>query len=496
MCCRPLDVARCRDALAGTDVLVGTVIGFPHGSHLTATKVFEADRAIEQGAVELDMVINIGWLRSGEDRLRRVTTSPPWSPPPRRRDRQGDPGERLPRPTTRRSRGCRLVEAAGADYVKTSTGFAPSGATLDDLRLMRATVSPHVKVKAAGGVRTLDALIDCLNAGIDRCGATAHGRHHRRPPAPARPSARSSRWLGLDLGGTNIKVAVLDASRAVGVGRDDADRGRRRAGRRRRQADRRRVAAIDGGARSMVRRSACRGCSTPRPAASSCSPTCPDRGAASRRRAARRSPSAAGRHHQRRPRLHAGRSPPRRRRRLRHRRLPRARHRHRGWHRRRRPAARSAATAAPASWPTRSSSPAGRRAAAATVAASKRSRRPGALAAPGRGATAEDVFAAARRGDERAAAAIETVADHLGAGLANVIPSSCPERIVIGGGVAAAGDALLDPIRAAVRRHNVLVPDDWFDIVPGALGPDAGAIGAALWAADQRSVVYGGPIGP
>jgi deoxyribose-phosphate aldolase len=69
--------------------------------------------------------------------------------------------------------GCRAAESAGAAYVKTSTGYAAGGATLDDLRLMRATVSPHIKVKAAGGVRTLDALIDCINAGIDRCGATA-----------------------------------------------------------------------------------------------------------------------------------------------------------------------------------------------------------------------------------------------------------------------------------------------------------------------------------
>ena len=69
--------------------------------------------------------------------------------------------------------GCRAAEAAGAAYVKTRPATRPAGATLEDLRLMRATVSPHVKVKAAGGVRTLDALIDCLNAGIDRCGATA-----------------------------------------------------------------------------------------------------------------------------------------------------------------------------------------------------------------------------------------------------------------------------------------------------------------------------------
>ena len=69
-------------------------------------------------------------------------------------------------------RGSKAVEAAGADFVKTSTGFAPSGATLEDLRLMRATVSPRVKVKAAGGVRTLDALLEVMGVGADRCGAT------------------------------------------------------------------------------------------------------------------------------------------------------------------------------------------------------------------------------------------------------------------------------------------------------------------------------------
>ena len=171
-CCRPLDVARCADALAGTDVLVGTVIGFPHGSHLTATKVFEAERAMEQGAVELDMVIAIGMLRSGElDYVRDDITAVVAA--------AGDTAivkvilENAYLTDDEKVQGCRLVEAAGAAYVKTSTGYAPTGATVADLRLMRASVSPAVKVKAAGGVRTLDALIDCLNAGIDRCGATA-----------------------------------------------------------------------------------------------------------------------------------------------------------------------------------------------------------------------------------------------------------------------------------------------------------------------------------
>ena len=172
VCCRPIDVVRCRDALAGTDVLVSTVIGFPHGSNLTATKVYEAERAVEQGAVELDMVLQIGLLRSGlvdevTDDIAAVVAA------------AGDAAivkvilENCFLTDEQKIVGCRAAESAGAAYVKTSTGYAAGGATIDDIALMRATVSPRIKVKAAGGVRTLDALIDCINAGIDRCGATA-----------------------------------------------------------------------------------------------------------------------------------------------------------------------------------------------------------------------------------------------------------------------------------------------------------------------------------
>jgi deoxyribose-phosphate aldolase len=173
VCARPLDVRRCVLELAGTDVLVGTVIGFPHGANLTATKVFEAQRALEDGAVELDMVLPIGWLRSGEIAYVRDDVAAVAD--------VAHAGGAIVRVILENAyltdeekvAACRASEDAGADYVKTSTGFAPSGATLADLRLMRATVSPAIKVKAAGGVRTLDALIDCLNAGIDRSGATA-----------------------------------------------------------------------------------------------------------------------------------------------------------------------------------------------------------------------------------------------------------------------------------------------------------------------------------
>ena len=172
VCVRPTDVQFCRELLADSDVAVGTVIGFPHGAHRTETKVFESVRAIGDGATELDMVINIGWLRSGEDErveadIRAVTDV-------------AHSARAIVKVILENAylskdeivRGCQAVERAGADYVKTSTGFAPSGATLEDLRLMRATVSPHVKVKAAGGVRSLDALIEVMAAGADRCGAT------------------------------------------------------------------------------------------------------------------------------------------------------------------------------------------------------------------------------------------------------------------------------------------------------------------------------------
>lgn len=173
VCCRPLDVRLCVAELGGGDVVVGTVIGFPHGANLTATKVFEAERAMEDGATELDMVLAIGWLRSGElDYVRNDVQAVVDA---------GHAGGAIVKvilenaylSDSEKIAGCQACAAAGANYVKTSTGFAPGGATLDDLRLMRATVPPEVKVKAAGGVRTLDALIDCLNAGIDRCGATA-----------------------------------------------------------------------------------------------------------------------------------------------------------------------------------------------------------------------------------------------------------------------------------------------------------------------------------
>jgi deoxyribose-phosphate aldolase len=173
VCVRPVDVRRAKAILDGTDVKVGTVIGFPHGSSTTATKVFEARRALEDGAVELDMVIDIGALKSGRDEDVRSDIAAIVE--------VGHGAGAIVKVILENAyltddekvRGSRLTEAAGADFVKTSTGFAPGGATHEDLALMRRTVSPRVQVKAAGGVRTLDALIDVMNLGVTRVGATA-----------------------------------------------------------------------------------------------------------------------------------------------------------------------------------------------------------------------------------------------------------------------------------------------------------------------------------
>ena len=101
--------------------------------------------------------------------------------------------------------------------------------------------------------------------------------------------------------------------------------------------------------------------------------------------------------------------------------------------------------------------------------------------------TVHEAFAAAAEGDARAVAAIAEVADYLGIAIANVVTMLVPERVVIGGGVAAAGEALLSLVREATARHCTLVPPDWYEIVPAKLGHHAGAIGAALWASDQTA---------
>ncbi len=173
VCAKPCDVKLAAKLLAGSDVAVGTVIGFPHGNSTTAIKVAEAKQALADGAVELDMVINIGALRGGKndyvcDEIRAVVEVAHAAGALVKVIMENAYLTREEKIT-----GCQLAEQAGADFVKTSTDFAPTGATVEDIRLMRASVGPQVQVKAAHGVRTLQALLDVIDAGATRCGATA-----------------------------------------------------------------------------------------------------------------------------------------------------------------------------------------------------------------------------------------------------------------------------------------------------------------------------------
>jgi deoxyribose-phosphate aldolase len=172
VCVKPYQVPLAVEQLKESDVAVGTVVGFPHGSNTTATKVFEAKQAIANGATELDMVINIGALRSGQAETVRQDI---------RAVVEAAEGQALVKvilenaylSDEQKVLGCQLVEEVGGDFVKTSTGFAPGGATIEDLKLMRATVGPDVQVKAAGGVRSLEAILEVIDVGVTRVGATA-----------------------------------------------------------------------------------------------------------------------------------------------------------------------------------------------------------------------------------------------------------------------------------------------------------------------------------
>lgn len=171
VCVRPSDIPHAVERLAGTGVAVGTVIGFPHGTTSTATKIAEVRQALADGASELDMVLNIGWLLSGMDSeveadIRAVVAAA---------------DGHIVKVIFETSyldddaivRACRASEAAGADFVKTSTGFAGGGATVEHIRLMRANVGETVQVKASGGVRSLDTAVAMLDAGATRLGTSA-----------------------------------------------------------------------------------------------------------------------------------------------------------------------------------------------------------------------------------------------------------------------------------------------------------------------------------
>lgn len=172
VCIKPYYLRRCAERLAGSTVAPSTVIGFPHGGHTTAIKLAEAEQALADGGIELDMVANVGKVLSGDwDFVRRDLEAVV-----ERAHRAGAKVkvifENCYLRDEHKIRLCQICGELNADWVKTSTGFGTGGATLDDLRLMRRHAPPHVQVKAAGGIRTLAALLEVRAVGVTRCGAT------------------------------------------------------------------------------------------------------------------------------------------------------------------------------------------------------------------------------------------------------------------------------------------------------------------------------------
>ena len=173
VCARPGDMPLVVKLLSGSDVKPCTVIGFPHGSHHTSVKVFEAERALDDGCRELDMVLNIGRLLHGEEAYVQDEIAALARAAHARNALLKVILETCYLNDEQKKTACRLSEAAGADFVKTSTGYGSSGATVADVRLMRAAVFEKVSVKASGGIRTLDMVLACRNAGATRCGVSA-----------------------------------------------------------------------------------------------------------------------------------------------------------------------------------------------------------------------------------------------------------------------------------------------------------------------------------
>lgn len=184
VCVKPYAVKQAVELLKGTDVLVGCVIGFPAGNSAIEVKVFETETACNDGAVEIDMVINVGKALGGdwdyiENEIGAVTSA----------CHKNGAIVKVIFETDYVNRKediiklCQICTKVGADYVKTSSGFGfvkqangdynYTGATIENLKLMKTSSGPKVKVKAAGGVRTLDGLLAVQEAGCSRCGATA-----------------------------------------------------------------------------------------------------------------------------------------------------------------------------------------------------------------------------------------------------------------------------------------------------------------------------------
>jgi deoxyribose-phosphate aldolase len=172
VCILPYALPACAQALRGSGVRASTTVGFPHGGHTTAVKLAEARQALADGAEELDMVVNISAVRSGEwDYVRRdiaqvieiIHAAGRWVKVIFENCYLND-GQKI--------RLCEICAELGADWVKTSTGYGTGGATIEDLKLMRARTPPSVQIKAAGGIRDLDTLLAVKRIGVSRVGAT------------------------------------------------------------------------------------------------------------------------------------------------------------------------------------------------------------------------------------------------------------------------------------------------------------------------------------
>ncbi|OGV54291.1 MAG: deoxyribose-phosphate aldolase [Lentisphaerae bacterium GWF2_52_8] len=171
VCVNPANVPLAAELLRGSDVKVCTVIGFPLGATTTTAKVMETKDCIAQGAEEIDMVMNIGALKSRDYETVKKDIA---------RVKEATGGKILKviletalLTNEEKVKACLLSKEAGADFVKTSTGFGPGGATVEDIRLMRQTVGPHMGVKASGGVRDLENTVKLIAAGATRIGASA-----------------------------------------------------------------------------------------------------------------------------------------------------------------------------------------------------------------------------------------------------------------------------------------------------------------------------------
>jgi len=171
-CVMPFYLKKCAEILAGSTVKASTTIGFPHGGHTTDVKVAEAKQALADGGEELDMVVNISKVLSGDWDYVRKDIQAVVDLVRGHGQKSKIIFENCYLNDEQKIRLCEICADLNPDWVKTSTGYAHGGATIDDLKLMRAHSPEHIQVKAAGGIRTLDALLEVMDLGVTRVGST------------------------------------------------------------------------------------------------------------------------------------------------------------------------------------------------------------------------------------------------------------------------------------------------------------------------------------